>query len=99
MITTSKTVTSSSGWVTEVSFHPKDHDVVCIVGKGIFRLCRLIEGVLKTFEFTKGDQMNCFSHDWLSPRHVLVATEKGKVLLFEDAEELVDWISYLHFKL
>ena len=86
VITTSKTVTSSSGWVTEVSFHPKDHDVVCIVGKGIFRLCRLIEGVLKTFGFTKGDQMNCFSHDWLSPRHVLVATEKGKVLLFEDAE-------------
>ena len=30
--------------------------------------------------------MNCLSHDWLSPRHVIVATERGKVLLFEDAE-------------
>lgn len=28
----------------------------------------------------------CHSHGWLSPRHVLVATEHGKILLFEDAE-------------
>ena len=28
----------------------------------------------------------CHSHGWLSPRHVLVATERGKILLFEDAE-------------
>ena len=44
VITTSKTVTSSAGSVTEVSYNPKDHDVVCIIGKGIFRMCRLIEG-------------------------------------------------------
>ena len=30
-------VSSASNSVTEVSFHPKDHDVVCIVGRGIFR--------------------------------------------------------------
>ena len=30
--------------------------------------------------------MVCHSHGWLSPRHVLVATEHGKILLFEDAE-------------
>ena len=28
----------------------------------------------------------CYSHGWLSPRHVLVATERGRILLFEDAE-------------
>ena len=41
-----KVITSSrtGGCVTEVSFHPKDHDIVCIVGRGIFRMCRLIEG-------------------------------------------------------
>ena len=26
------------------------------------------------------------SHDWLSPRHVIVATERGKIIIFEDAE-------------
>ena len=41
-----KVITSSrtGGCVTEVSFHPKDHDIVCIVGRAIFRMCRLIEG-------------------------------------------------------
>ena len=48
VITTSKTVTSSAGSVTEVSFHPKDHDVVCIIGKSTFRMCRLIEGTTTT---------------------------------------------------
>ena len=43
-------------------------------------------GILKPFGFLKGDQLVCYSHGWLSPRHVLVATERGKILLFEDAE-------------
>ena len=43
-------------------------------------------GTLKPFGFLKGDQLVCFSHAWLSPRHVLVATEHSKILLFEDAE-------------
>ena len=46
----------------------------------------LFLGVLKPFGFLKGDQLVCHSHGWLSPRHVLVATEHGKILLFEDAE-------------
>ena len=41
---------------------------------------------MKPFGFLKGDQLVCYSHGWLSPRHVLVATENGKILLFEDAE-------------
>ena len=43
-------------------------------------------GTLKPFGFLKGDQLVCYSHAWLSPRHVLVATEHAKILLFEDAE-------------
>ena len=27
----------------------------------------------------QGDQLQCTAHTWLSPRHVLVAAEKGKV--------------------
>lgn len=26
------------------------------------------------------------SHDWLSPRHLIVTADRGKILLFEDAE-------------
>ena len=59
VITTSRTVNQSlGGSVSSVSFHPKDRDIVCIVGKGIFRMCKLIEGSLKPFGFTKGDGLN-----------------------------------------
>ena len=68
--------------VAVISFHPKDHDIVCIVGRGIFRLCRLIEGVLKPFGFAKGDFLNCFAHDWLSPRyfssHATISASPGR---------------------
>ena len=30
--------------------------------------------------------MNCLAHGWLSSRHVLVAADRGRILLFEDAE-------------
>ena len=49
-------------------------------------MCKLIEGSLKPFGFTEGDGLNCFAHSWLSNIHVLVAAEKGKVLLFENSE-------------
>ena len=49
-------------------------------------MCKLIEGSLKPFGFTEGDGLNCFAHSVLSNKHVLVAAEKGKVLLFENAE-------------
>ena len=87
VVTTARTVNQSlGGSVNSVSFHPKDRDIVCIVGKGIFKMCKLIEGNLKPYGFIKGDSLNCLAHSWLSNKHVLVATERGKVLLFEEAE-------------
>ncbi len=38
-----------------MSFHPKNHNVICVVGSGFFRMCRLTEGVLKPFGFQKGE--------------------------------------------
>ena len=32
----------------------------------------------------QGEQLQCTAHTWLSPRHVLVAAEKGKVIHDED---------------
>ena len=88
-------------------------------------MCRLIEGVLKSFGFQKvtlhiggcclspsspsfelfhlqtpdwlkclnvsqGEQLQCTAHTWLSPRHVLVAAEKGKVIHDDDDEDAED---------
>ena len=107
-------MSTSKNPITEVSFHPKDRTVVCIVGQGthepiiildlfshylweaismikvlitgIFKMCRLTEGILKQFGFTKAEHHQMLCHDWLSSRHVTIGTRAGKVLLLEDAE-------------
>ena len=53
---------------------------------GIFKMCRLTEGILKQFGFTKAEHHQMLCHDWLSSRHVTIGTRAGKVLLLEDAE-------------
>ena len=58
--------------------HPKDRDIVCIVGQNVFKMCKLIEGNLKPFGFLKGEALSCLDHAWLSNKHVLVAGEGGK---------------------
>ena len=53
---------------------------------GFFKMCRLTEGILKQFGFTKAEHHIMLCHDWLSSRHVTIGTKAGKVLLLEDAE-------------
>ena len=72
VITTLKNMSTAKNPVTQVSFHPKDRSVVCIVGQGIFRMCRLTEGVLKQFGFQKAEHHSMICHDWIGPRHVLI---------------------------
>ena len=86
VITTLKNLSSAKNPITEVSFHPKDRSVVCIIGQGIFKMCRLTEGILKPFGFSKSEHHVMLCHDWLTPRHVTIGTKAGKILLLEDAE-------------
>ena len=64
----------------------QDRDIVCIIGQNVFKMCKLIEGTLRPFGFMKGEGLNCLAHSWLSNKHLLVAGEAGKVILFEEAE-------------
>eukprot|EP00094_Tigriopus_californicus_P008583 TCALIF_08273-PA protein Name:"Similar to WDR65 WD repeat-containing protein 65 (Homo sapiens)" AED:0.08 eAED:0.08 QI:0/0.28/0.12/0.75/0.42/0.37/8/0/1160 len=86
VITTLKNLSTPKVPIHEVSFHPKNHNVICIIGSGFFRMCRLTEGVLKQFGFQKGEHHQMLCHDWMNSKHVLIGTKSGKVLLLEDAE-------------
>ena len=72
VITTLKNMSTSRNPIAQVSFHPKDRSVVCIVGQGIFKMCRLTEGVLKQFGFQKAEHHSMVCHDWIGARHVLI---------------------------
>ena len=60
--------------------------MINVLVTGIFKMCRLTEGILKQFGFTKAEHHQMLCHDWLSSRHVTIGTRAGKVLLLEDAE-------------
>ena len=92
---------SASGAIKDVSFHPKvrsllkrsrviglvqDRDIVCVIGHNVFKMCKLIEGTLRPVGFMKGDSLVCLAHTWLSNKHLLVGSQAGKVILFEEAE-------------
>ena len=44
VITTLRNLSTAKNPITEVSFHPKDRAVVCVIGHGVFKMCRLTEG-------------------------------------------------------
>ncbi|KND04574.1 uncharacterized protein SPPG_00295 [Spizellomyces punctatus DAOM BR117] len=82
--------------VYEVSFNPTDNTQLCVIGNGIFKLFRYQEGVLKAFAIQKGDLKNYMSHCWSADDRIIVGTEDGKILIFENNGELRAELNYLH---
>uniref|UniRef100_H2ZKC8 Cilia- and flagella-associated protein 57 n=1 Tax=Ciona savignyi TaxID=51511 RepID=H2ZKC8_CIOSA len=70
----------------QVSFNPQDNTQICVVGNHIFKLFRYAEGNLKPFGFQKMDLQNYLSHAWVSDERVVVGTDTGRLLLFENGE-------------
>ena len=50
IITTLKNLSTAKNPVTQVSFHPKDRSIVCVVGQGIFKVRRIVN---KQLVFTR----------------------------------------------
>ena len=42
VITTLRNLSTIKNPIEEVSFHPKDRSVVCVIGQGIFKMCRCV---------------------------------------------------------
>ncbi|XP_063431022.1 cilia- and flagella-associated protein 57-like [Mytilus galloprovincialis] len=72
--------------VYQASFNPQDNTQLCVVGNGIFRNFRYSEGNLKAFNFQKMEPQNFLCHAWVSEERVVVGTDTGKLLLFENGE-------------
>lgn len=62
-----------------------------MTGHGIFKLFRYSESNLKQFAFQKADvQRHYLCQAWLNEEKLLVGTDGGKVLLFENGELRAD---------
>jgi WD40 repeat protein len=69
--------------IRQVSFNPQDNTQMCAVGEKTFKLFRLSEGQLKQFAVNKMNQLNYFSHVWVSEDQVLLGSDTGRLQLFE----------------
>lgn len=70
-----------------MTFNPQDNTHLCVVGQGLFKLYRYMEGTLKALLFQKYDSsQNYLSHAWLGGERMLAGTQNGAVLLFENNE-------------
>ncbi|XP_078485320.1 cilia- and flagella-associated protein 57 [Ciona intestinalis] len=86
IMATMKTTNQSGQPVYQVSFNPQDNTQICVIGNHIFKLFRYAEGNLKQFGFQKMDLQNYLSHSWVSDERVVVGTDTGRLLLFENGE-------------
>ncbi|MBN3302205.1 CFA57 protein, partial [Amia calva] len=77
---------STTNPICQVSFNPQDNTQICVSGRGVFKLFRYAEGVLKQSNFQKLEAHNVLSHAWLSDERVIVGTESGRLLVMEGGD-------------
>ncbi len=87
VLCTSKMSLSDENCVNVVSFCPWDSNVVLVLGKGILRLFRFVEGQLRPLPVSvRKEQANFISHCWLPNEQLVVGTEAGELLMLESFE-------------
>ena len=71
----------------KVTFNPQDNNQICVTGQCVFKLFRYLENNLKQFGNQKSDtSCNYICQAWLNQERLLVGTESGKILLFDNGE-------------
>ena len=64
-------------------FNPTDYAHMCIIGNGILRSFRFVEGALKPFNFPRIETQDFRCFCWVSDEKLLIGTSNGKILYIE----------------
>ncbi|XP_017350530.1 cilia- and flagella-associated protein 57 isoform X1 [Ictalurus punctatus] len=73
--------TTKLGFVSQVSFNPKDNTQICVSGNCVFKMFKLENNVLNQTSSSEMDQENFMSHAWMSEDCIVSGTETGKLLM------------------
>jgi WD40 repeat protein len=80
ILCTTKISLSDENAIHQVSFCPYDPTVIVVIGRGVLRFFRFIEGTLRPITFTiRRDSANFISHCWLNDEYLIIGTEHGEV--------------------
>ena len=85
-----KTTNQQGSPVYQCAFNPFDNNVVSCVGHNIFKLYRIVDGLLKVQPSVLGkrEPQNFTCHAWLpdEKENILVGTDSGELILVENGE-------------
>ncbi|KAF4092135.1 hypothetical protein AMELA_G00017440 [Ameiurus melas] len=73
--------TTKLGFVSQVSFNPKDNTQICVSGNCVFKTFTLENNFLNQTSSFEMDQENFMSHAWMSEDCIVSGTETGKLLM------------------
>eukprot|EP00912_Choanoflagellata_sp_UC4_P001630 UC4_evm3s1043 len=75
------------GKINQILIKPDDAVTVAVVGEGIFRVFKYIEGALKQQPFQKPDpSINYMCLSWINKDLLAIGTSAGHILLYENTE-------------
>jgi len=77
--------------IHQVSFNPHDNTLVVAVGDQIIKQLRYTEGVFKQSGFVKIEPANYTAHAWAAEDRLIVGTDQGRLLVFDNGELKVDY--------
>lgn len=80
------------GNIRECSISPQDSSLCCVIGDGVFKFLRLQDGVLKGLpnqlaKLRESQNQNYTCHSWLHDDRLVLCTESGDILLFDQGSE------------
>ncbi|XP_017339117.1 cilia- and flagella-associated protein 57 isoform X2 [Ictalurus punctatus] len=75
--------TKRLGFVSQVSFNPKDNTQICVSGNYVFKIFTLENNSLNQTSSFDLDLENIMSHAWMSEDCIILGTETGKLLMFK----------------
>lgn len=78
--------------IHECSFNPTDSSLVCVIGDGVFKFFSLKEGSFKPIpnqlsKMREAANQNYVCHAWLHDDRLVVCSEAGEALLFDNGGE------------
>lgn len=87
LIATVKTTSLDENYINQVSICPWDSGSILVYGKNVFKIYRIIEGQFRPLStIIRRDQFNALSHAWLADENLIIGTEAGDVLLYQNFE-------------
>lgn len=87
VLCSTKVSLSDDAPVHQVSFCPSDPNVVLVLGKGILRIFRYVEGQFRPITLAaRNYTSNFISHCWLPEDILILGSEHGEVTLIENLE-------------